>query len=100
MLSLLGIVHLKNMKVMKKDKSESVSSIIRTLKFEFRELSSKKPNDQVNTFKLKYVNQAIEAANEVLQDNKPYADFDKFSEEDLPTNSDVLMMLSLYLDVL
>jgi hypothetical protein len=85
---------------MKKETSESVLSLIRTLRFEFRELSSKKPNDQVNKFKLKYVNQAIEAANEVLQDNKPYADFDKFSEEDLPTNSDVLMMLSLYLDVL
>lgn len=85
---------------MKRDKSESVLSLIRTLRFEFRELSSKKPNDQVNTFKLKYVNQALEEANELLKDNKPYADFDKFDEEDLPTNSDVLMMLSLYLDVL
>ena len=82
------------------DKQEQVLSLIRTLRFEFRELSSKKPNDQVNTFKLKYVNQAIEAANEVLKDYKPYADFEKFSEEDLPTNSDVLMMLSLYLDAL
>ena len=85
---------------MKKEKSENVLSLIRTLRFEFRELSSKKPNDQVNKFKLKYVNQAIEAANELLKDGKPYADFEKFNEEDLPTNSDVLMMLSLYLDVL
>lgn len=85
---------------MKKDKSEHVLSLIRTLKYEFKELSSKKPNDQVNTFKLKYVNQAIEAANEVLKDGKPYSDFEKFSDEDLPTNSDVLMMLSLYLDAL
>ena len=85
---------------MKKETSESVLSLIRTLRIEFRELSSKKPNDQVNKFKLKYVNQAIEAANELLKDGKPYADFEKFNEEDLPTNSDVLMMLSLYLDVL
>lgn len=85
---------------MKKDNREHVLSLIRTLRFEFRGLSSKKPNDQVNPFKLKYVNQAIEAANEVLKEGKPYADFTKFNEEDLPTNSDVLMMLSLYLDVL
>lgn len=85
---------------MKKDNSEHVLSLIRTLKFEFKELSSKKPNDQVNTFKLKYVNQAIESANEYLKNRKPYSDFEKFNEEELPTNSDVLMMLSLYLDAL
>lgn len=48
--------------------------------------------------KLKYVNKTLEAANDVLGDDKPYDDFEKFSEEDLPTNSDVLMILSLYLD--
>lgn len=88
---------LKNI-VMKKDKTEQVLGLIRTLKFEFHELSSKKPNDQVNTFKLKYVNQAIKAANEVLKENKPYNEFEEFKEEDLPTNSDVLMILSLYLN--
>jgi len=82
------------------DKSEQVLSLIRTLRFEFRELSSKKPNDQVNSFKLKYVNRAIKEANELLKENKPYRDFVEFKEEDLPTNSDVLMMLSLYLDAL
>ena len=85
---------------MKTDKSEQVLSLIQTLRFEFRELSSKKPNDQVNTFKLKYVNQAIKDANELLKDNKPYKDFVEFKEEDLPTNSDVLMILSIYLDAL
>ena len=85
---------------MKKGKSEHVLSLVRTLKFEFKDLSSKKPNDQVNTFKLKYVNQAIVAANEVLKDDKPYPDFEQFNEKDLPTNSDVLMMLSLYLNAL
>lgn len=83
---------------MKKDRTEQVLGLIRTLKFEFHELSSKKPNDHVNTFKLKYVNQAIKAANEVLKENKPYAEFEEFKEEDLPTNSDVLMILSLYLN--
>lgn len=71
---------------------------MRTLLHEFRILSGKKPNDPINVFKLKYVNKTLEAANDVLDDDKPYDDFEKFSEEDLPTNSDVLMILSLYLD--
>lgn len=71
---------------------------MRTLLHEFRILSGKKPNDPINVFKLKYVNKTLETANDVLGDDKPYDDFEKFSEEDLPTNSDVLMILSLYLD--
>lgn len=71
---------------------------MKTLLHEFRILSGKKPNDPINVFKLKYVNKTLEAANDVLGDDKPYDDFENFSEEDLPTNSDVLMILSLYLD--
>lgn len=85
---------------MRKDQRDHVPSLIRTLRNEFRELSSKKPNDQVNPFKLKYVNQSIKEANELLKDGKPYSEFESFEEENLPTNSDVLMMLSLYLDAL
>lgn len=84
---------------MRKDQRDHVLSLIRTLRNEFRELSSK-PNDQVNPLKLKYVNQSIKEANELLKDGKPYSEFESFEEEDLPTNSDVLMMLSLYLDAL
>ena len=49
---------------------------------------------------LEYVNQSIKEANELLKEGKPYSEFESFEEEDLPTNSDVLMMLSLYLDAL
>lgn len=85
---------------MKTETKDHVRSLIRTLRNEFRDLSSKKPNDQVNPFKLKYVNQAVKEANELLKDNKPYKDFVEFKEEDLPTNSDVVMILSIYLDTL
>ena len=40
----------------------------------------------------------VSKANELLGEDKPYEDFESFSDEELPTNSDVLMMLSLYLD--
>jgi hypothetical protein len=84
---------------MKKNK-ETILSQVRTLKFEFKALSDKKPNDQVNLFKLKYVNQSLQASNEILGENKPYDNFDTFNESELPTNSDVLIILSLYLNTL
>lgn len=80
--------------------TKKVLDQVRTLKYEFQALSSKKPNDPLNNFKVKCVNQTLADANKVLGVNKPYKDFDQFCDEELPTNSDVLMMLSLYLDKL
>lgn len=80
--------------------TKKVLEQVRTLKYEFRALSSKKPNEPLNNFKVKYVNQTLADANAVLGDDKPYENFELFSDEELPTNSDVLMMLSLYLDKL
>lgn len=79
---------------------KNVLNQVRTLKYEFQALSSKKPNDLLNNFKVKYVNRTLADANRVLDEDKPYKDFDQFCDEELPTNSDVLMMLSLYLDKL
>ena len=78
--------------------TKKVLDQVRTLKYEFKALSAKKPNDMVNEFKVKYVNQTLTDANAVLGDDKPYKNFELFSDEELPTNSDVLIILSLYLD--
>ena len=62
-------------------------------------LSKKKPDEPVNKFKLKFVNQVLNDANEILgQSYRPFADFKYFNEEDLPTSSDVVMMLSRILE--
>lgn len=68
---------------------------------EIQKLSAKKPNDQLNTFKIRVVNQALKDAltlfgNEYL----PINDFSQFDEDELPTNSDVVMVLQLYRDSL
>lgn len=78
--------------------TKKVLDQVRTLKYEFQTLSGKKPNDVVNEFKVKYVNQTLTDANLVLGEDKPYKNFELFNEDELPTNSDVLMILSLYLD--
>ncbi len=62
-------------------------------------LSKKSQNDVLNTFKLKLVNQVLSQSNQVLgKDYRPFSDFEKFKEEDIPSNSDVALVLSQYLN--
>jgi hypothetical protein len=61
-------------------------------------LSKKSPTDAVNKFKLKFVNKLISESNEYLADKyKPFEDFNCFEEDDIPQNSDVVLILSQYL---
>ena len=63
--------------------------------------SKKKPDDPVNKFKLKFINQVLINTNAILvEKNKPFNDFDTFDEDSLPTNSDVVMILSQYINCL
>lgn len=62
-------------------------------------LAKKSPNDGLNLFKLKLVNKVLARGNEILTGHyKPFQDFDEFDEDALPTNSDVTMILTLYIE--
>ena len=63
---------------------------------EISELSKKRPNDGLNKFKLKFVNVLLESMNGILGEQKPFQGFETFDENDIPTNSDVVVMLSQY----
>lgn len=64
-------------------------------------LSKKNPNDLINKFKLKFINQTLKESNDLLGDKyKPYATFEIFEEDNLPTTSDVTMILEQYLNCL
>ena len=63
---------------------------------EISELSKKKPNDALNKFKLKFINSTLEALNELLGEHRPFKDFSTFDVEELPTNSDVVVILAQY----
>ena len=61
-------------------------------------LSKKSPNDAVNKFKLKFINRQLGHSNSFLADEyRPFDDFDLFSEDDIPQNSDVVFILAQYL---
>ena len=78
---------------------EKVQAQLESLHSEISALTKKSQNDALNKFKLKFVNQSLEEANKLLgKIYKPFEDFDKFDENDLPSNSDVTMMLGQYLN--
>ena len=77
---------------------EKLSGQLLSIYEEISLLSKKNPNDAVNKFKLKFVNKLISQSNEYLADKyKPFDDFDNFDEDDIPQNSDVVFILSQYL---
>ena len=62
-------------------------------------LARKSPNDAVNAFKIKFVNATLKECNIFFGERyKPFADFDTFSFEDLPSNSDVTFIVSQYIE--
>jgi hypothetical protein len=63
---------------------------------EISELSKKKPNDGLNKFKLNFINSTLEALNRLLDKHRPFKDFSTFDVDDLPTNSDVVVVLAQY----
>lgn len=64
-------------------------------------LSKKAPDGLVNKFKLVILNEKLTEINELLgEDFKPSKQFTVFDVDSLPSNSDVVMMLSQYRDAL
>jgi hypothetical protein len=53
----------------------------------------------LNAFKLKLVNKVIAVGNTVLPEAyRPFKDFDQFDSDDMPTNSDVTIILTQYME--
>ena len=87
--------------MMKKEEIERYEELLSKLvsiKNDIAQQSSKKPSDQLNKFKIKYINDVLAKVNSLIGKDKPYDDFDIFDEVALPTNSDALMIINLYLN--
>ncbi len=80
---------------------EKIQTQLEGLLTEITLLSKKSPNDAVNKFKLKFINEILSGGNKILGKTYiPLASFDGFDEDDLPSNSDVTFILSQYLNCL
>ena len=74
-----------------------LNPLLQGLYNEFQELSKKKPESPLNTNKIKMVNRILEPIKEILK-NEPSLDYlDILDIDDVPTNSDVILILSHYL---
>ncbi|WP_428826757.1 hypothetical protein ACLIKD_00710 [Azonexus sp. IMCC34842] len=81
------------------ERLEKLIGQLQVLHSEISQLAKKSPNDGLNLFKLKLVNKVLQSGNEVLTERYiPFDDFRQFEEGDLPTNSDVTMILAQYME--
>ncbi len=60
-------------------------------------LARKSPNDAVNAFKIGLVNSTLRQCNALFgKKYLPFEDFAEFSQDELPSNSDVAFVVSQY----
>jgi hypothetical protein len=85
-----------------KSEIESLEKLIGQLQglhSEITSLAKKSPSDAVNAFKLKLINKVIASGNEVLgEEYRPFEDFEQFDSDDVPSTSDVAMVLGQYME--
>jgi hypothetical protein len=72
-----------------------------TFRNEISVISAKKPDSPINMFKLGLINGTLGKANFVLgEEFLPFPGFKTFDEANMPTASDVVLILSHYIDAL
>src|SRR5882724_4813098 len=80
------------------DRFVKLQAQMRELLVRMTAISGKAPDLAVNKFKLGMINEQLRIANGLLRDEaKPFESFEVFDEVSLPTNSDVIIVLSQYL---
>jgi len=81
------------------DEFEKLNAQLEGLHQEMSVLAKKSPNDAVNAFKIKLVNTTIDRCNKLLGEKyKPFAEFQTFETDELPSNSDVTFIVSQYIE--
>lgn len=70
-----------------------MTPLLQSMYSEFQELSKKKPQDVLSPSKVKLVNRLLTPILDLLKDEPMRPFLDAFDEDDLPQNSDVILML-------
>lgn len=70
--------------------------MLQAQKHEFDLLAKKKADGPLNKMKIKIVNRVLEPLSELLKNEPSHKFLDILNEEDLPTNSDVVLIISQY----
>lgn len=79
------------------DRFKMLYELLDSLNIEMKELSKKKPDEILNTLKVKMVNKVLTQLKELLS-NEPTTDFLELLDSDsLPSNSDTVLIISQYI---
>lgn len=78
------------------DLHEVVMPLLTAMNQEFKELSKKKPDAVLSVGKVQTVNRLLESCRKVLESEKSLQFLDLIDEDNIPQNSDVVLMLSQY----
>lgn len=84
----------------KVDQYHLLNPLINGIYNEFKELSKKKPETVLNVYKVKVVNRILEPIKKLLEEEEVIEFLDILDQDDLPTNSDVILILNQYLRAL
>ena len=81
------------------DTFEKLKAQLDGLHQELSILAKKSPNDAVNEFKIKLINITLSKCNQLLgKKYLPFIDFEAFSLDEMPSNSDVTFIISQYIE--
>jgi hypothetical protein len=78
---------------------EKLTGQLNSLHAEVTALAKKSPSDAVNSFKLRLINKVLDLGNRILGEQyRPFPDFAAFDIDDLPSTSDVALVLGQYIE--
>ena len=80
------------------DQYELLTPLLESTYREISELSKKKPDAPLNAFKIKMINRILEPLKELLKNETIIQYLDILDTDDLPSNSDVVIILSQYIE--
>ncbi len=73
-----------------------LKEILHSQRKEFDLLSKKKADGQLNPMKIKMANRALEPLKEIFKHEESYKFLDTLNEDEMPTYSDVVLIISQY----
>ena len=76
------------------EKHDNLMPLLQSMLGEFQELSKKKPDSALNKRKVEIVNRLLREVHEILQGEPTSTYLDLLDEDDLPQNSDAVLILS------
>lgn len=78
----------------------TISPLLKSAFDEVKELSKKKQDEELNLKKVKVINRLLEKAKEILKDEPTIDYLELLDEDDLPSNSDAVLIMSQFISAM